>query len=78
MPLPSSWVTAARAPVVNYPLPEPWVVRYSDVFRFGEVSIVRSLTVGAPYIINRSGFRLIDLEMHILHVHDVALIDRIS
>lgn len=78
MPLPSGWVTAVRAPVVNYELPEPWVVHYSDVFRFGEVSTVRSLTVGSPEVINRSGFRLIDLEIRLLHVHDVALVDRIS
>jgi hypothetical protein len=78
MPLPSGWVTAQRAPVVDYPVPEPLVVRYVDEFRFGVVSEIRALTVGSPEVINHSRFRFIDVELRLLHVHDIVLIDRIA
>lgn len=83
MALPGSGATAwatqpSLAPISPFPLPEPIVLTYKDTFRFGRASTVVARTAGNPEIINRSGFRVIDFEVHLRNVHDIVIVDRIE
>lgn len=72
------WTKALFSEPRRYILPEAYTFRYSDTFRFGAVSNVLTRARGYPEITNRSGFRLIDIQVDITSVHDVVLIDRIE
>lgn len=72
------WTLPVFGTLRNYPLPENYTIRYSDGFRFGKVSNVLLHRRGHPFVTDRSGYRLIDIQIDITSVHDVALVDRIE
>lgn len=72
------WAPALFTEPASYLLPEPEIVGYSDTYRFGQVSDFFVKVVGDPLIDNRSGYRVIDIEIQIRHVFDTALLDRIE
>lgn len=72
------WLPAQFTPPVDHPIPEPLVVNYYDKLKSGRVSALVTLQYGSPLVVNRSGFRLIDIDIQIRNVFDVALLDRIE
>jgi hypothetical protein len=75
---PSGFVKAQFSELRKYPLPVPLTITYYDTFRFGQVSAVIVRKTGHAEIVNRSHYRVIDLDILITSVHDVVLLDRIE
>jgi hypothetical protein len=72
------FVKANFAELRKYPLPVPAPITYYDTFRFGQVSAIIVRKTGHAEVIDRSHYRVIDLDVLITSVHDVILLDRIE
>lgn len=75
---PHGWVEPIFGELWDFQLPEDYIITYRDTFVFGKVSGVVVRQAGHAFVENKSGFRRINLEIHITSVHDVILVDRIE